>query len=83
MGAHQVRKFTFPLLMANAPTPAEIKAARAHRTQTQAAALVYTSLRTWQSWEWGQALMPLECWELFRLKTGALTVAKITGDENE
>ena len=60
-----------------APTPAEIKTARAHRTQTQAAALVYTSLRTWQTWEWGQATMPLGAWELFRLKTGTMTLEEL------
>lgn len=60
-----------------APTPAEIKAARAQLTQANAAALVYTSPRTWQRWEWGQAPMPLECWELFRLKTGAVALADL------
>ena len=60
-----------------APTPAEIKTARDQLTQTQAAALVYANLRTWQRWEWGQVPMPLGTWELFQLKTGVLTVVEL------
>ena len=59
------------------PTPEAIKTARDQLTQTQAAALVYTSLRTWQRWEWGQVPMPLGTWELFRLKTGTMTLEEL------
>lgn len=52
------------------PAPADISAARvaAGLTQTQAGALVYSSLRTWQQWEAGDRRMPAGLWELFRLK---------------
>lgn len=33
------------------PTPQQIRDARGSLTQTQAAALVYKPLRTWQNWE--------------------------------
>jgi len=33
------------------PTPEEIRAARGSLTQTEAAALVFKPLRTWQNWE--------------------------------
>lgn len=41
-------------------------------TQTQAAELVYSSLRTWQHWEYGDRAMPAAVWALFliRLHTG-------------
>lgn len=60
-----------------APTPAEIRAARGTRTQTQAAALVHTTLRTWQRWEAGAVPMPLESWELFQLKTGVIELFEL------
>jgi len=37
--------------MKTSPTPQEIRQARGSLTQTQAAALVYKPLRTWQNWE--------------------------------
>lgn len=55
------------------PTPDEIKAARkgAGITQTEAGALVHTTVRTWQQWEAGDRKMHLAFWELFQLKTKA------------
>jgi len=52
------------------PTPEEIKAER-HATglsQTAAAHLIYSTLRTWQDWESGAAHMHPGLWELFLLK---------------
>lgn len=55
------------------PTPEEIRAARqaAGLTQTQAGALLHTTVRTWQQWEAGDRKMHPAFWELFRLKTAA------------
>jgi DNA-binding transcriptional regulator YiaG len=51
-------------------TPEAIKAARAASglTQTQAAALIYCTLRGWQDWEGGQRAMHPAFFELFLLK---------------
>ncbi len=53
------------------PASADIIAGReaAGLTQTQAAGLVYSSLRTWQQWEAGDRRMHAGLWELFKLKT--------------
>lgn len=55
------------------PDPTEIRAARkaAGLTQQQAADLLYTSLRAWQQWEYGERPMHASFWELFRIKAGA------------
>ena len=60
------------------PTPEEIRAARqrAGLTQTQAAAMVYATLRTWQAWEGAEGSgssrkMHPAIWELWRLKVKA------------
>lgn len=52
------------------PMPADIRAARdaANLTQSQAAAVVHSGLRTWQQWEAGDRKMHPAFWELFRLK---------------
>lgn len=52
------------------PQPDEIRAARqaAGITQTQAAALVHTTCRTWQQWEAGDRRMHPAFWELFTRK---------------
>lgn len=52
------------------PTPAEIRQAReaAGLTQPEAAALIHSTLRTWQDWEAGIARMHAGLWELFRRK---------------
>lgn len=58
------------------PSPGEVRAAReaARLTQTQAAALVYASLRNWQQWEQAEGAssarrMHPAIWELFRIKS--------------
>ena len=55
------------------PAPAEIKEARlaAGLSQSAAAAMIHSTLRTWQDWEAGVARMHPGLWELFCLKTGA------------
>lgn len=56
------------------PTPAQIRAARvaAGLTQTEAAALIYATLRTWQDWEAGKRRMHPAFWELWRAKSSRL-----------
>lgn len=53
------------------PKPEQIVEARqaAGLTQPQAAALVHSTLRTWQDWEAGIARMHPGLWELFKIKT--------------
>jgi DNA (cytosine-5)-methyltransferase 1 len=53
------------------PAPSEIKAARhkAGLSQSVAASLIHSTLRTWQDWEAGKARMHPGLWELFRAKT--------------
>jgi DNA-binding transcriptional regulator YiaG len=53
------------------PTPGQIKEARrkAGLSQTAAAALIHSTLRTWQDWEAGIAKMHPGLWELFGIKT--------------
>lgn len=55
---------------AKEPTTDEIIAARkrAGLTQTEAAALVYSTLRAWQFWEAGERPMHPAFWDLFRRK---------------
>ncbi|MEI2770756.1 MAG: helix-turn-helix domain-containing protein [Candidatus Competibacter sp.] len=52
------------------PSPDTIRAAReaAGLTQTQAGAVVYSSMRAWQQWESGERRLHPAIWELFRLK---------------
>lgn len=52
------------------PTAQEIILARTARglTQTEAAALIHSTLRTWQDWEAGIARMHPGLWELFQKK---------------
>ena len=54
----------------DSPTREEIRAARADSglTQTAAAQLIYSTLRTWQDWEAGIASMHPGLWELFEAK---------------
>lgn len=53
------------------PTPDDIREARqsAGLSQTAAAGLIYSTLRTWQDWEAGKARMHPGLWELFTIKT--------------
>ena len=52
------------------PEPDEIRAARKHAglNQTDAAALIYRSLRGWQEWERGRSDMDPALWELWCMK---------------
>jgi len=54
----------------NKPTPAEITKARmdAGLTQTQAATLIYKTLRAWQHWEANKRKMDPALWELWNIK---------------
>lgn len=60
---------------ASNPTPQAIRDKRADLdlTQTEAAKLVYSSLRAWQQWESGERRMHPGLWELFVIKTSAET----------
>lgn len=62
------------------PTPAEIIAARqrAGLTQTEAALLVSSRLRTWQDWEGGKVRMHAGLWELFRIKSRSVKRKPLT-----
>lgn len=53
------------------PTPEQIKQMRkaAGLSQTAAAVLIHSTLRTWQDWEAGIAKMHPGLWELFLIKT--------------
>ena len=53
------------------PSPEAIKAARAAAglTQTQAAALIYCTMRGWQDWEGGKRAMHTAFFVLFLHKT--------------
>lgn len=53
------------------PTPDQIRHARqnAGLSQTAAAELIHSTLRTWQDWEAGIAKMHAGLWELFTIKT--------------
>jgi DNA-binding transcriptional regulator YiaG len=53
------------------PTPDQIRTVRqsAGLSQTAAATLIYSTLRTWQDWEAGKAKMHAGLWELFQIKT--------------
>lgn len=55
------------------PKPAEILAARtkAGLTQTEAAALLFTTCRVWQQWEAGDRRMHPAFFQLFTLKTSS------------
>lgn len=52
------------------PTPQDIARMRndVRITQTEAAAIVQASLRTWQNWESGATKMRPALWELFKQK---------------
>jgi len=75
MANHPNRSKASPSMAAN-PTPEAIRAAReaAGLTQTEAASVVYSSLRTWQNWEAPKDApehrrMHPAIWELWLLKT--------------
>lgn len=58
----------------NNPTPQQIIKTRkdAGLTQSQAAALIYSELRTWQHWEKGDRSMHPALFELFQIKISNL-----------
>ena len=60
------------------PTPAEIRTARrdAGLTQTEAAHLIHSTLRTWQDHESGISKMNMASWELF-----CIAIGKISADD--
>lgn len=60
------------------PSPEEIFSLResALLTQTEAGALVYSAIRTWQQWEHGDRKMHPGLWELFKIKTAAIIDSK-------
>ena len=55
----------------NNPTTEQVKAARAGTglTQTQAAEVIYSTLKSWQNWEDGRRPMHPGLFELFLIKT--------------
>lgn len=78
MTSHPNRSKTNRHAKAN-PTPAEVRAARekAGLTQTDAAAVIYGTLRAWQNWEnetdpAEQRRMHPAIFELFLAKTGQM-----------
>ena len=56
------------------PTAKQILQARknANLTQSQAAGLIYKTLRNWQKYESGEIHMDRALWELFKIKTSTL-----------
>jgi DNA (cytosine-5)-methyltransferase 1 len=54
------------------PTKEQIKEARTFSglSQSDAAKLIHSTLRTWQDWEAGKATMHAGLWELFCIKSG-------------
>lgn len=54
----------------DSPTPEQVKKARIDSglTQSQAASLIYSELRTWQHWEKGDRAMHPAFFELFYIK---------------
>lgn len=60
------------------PRPEVIVAARraAGLTQTEAAALIYCSLRGWQQWEAGERPMHPAFWELWNWKVSAQALSR-------
>ncbi len=65
-----------PASKVNSPSVEEIKNARSRSglTQTEAAALVQSDLRRWQTWEAGTARMHPGLFELFNMKYRLLSV---------
>jgi putative transcriptional regulator len=77
MSNHPNRSKRTPSAARN-PRPEEIRAARdaVGITQTEAGALIYCELRTWQDWEGGQRRMHPAFWELWQLKAAKLPARK-------
>lgn len=66
------------MTMTTYPTPDELRAARLEigLSQTSAAALVHSALRSWQQWEAGDRRMHPGLWELFSIKAEKLAQNK-------
>lgn len=62
-----------------APTPEQVREAREglEMTQTDAAASIYATLRTWQDWEAGVRKMHPAMFELFQLKHGLVSIRDV------
>lgn len=80
MANHPNRSKGAPSIARN-PTPAEIREAReaAGLTQTEAAAVVLATLRTWQDWEAGERRMhPVtwHCWCAWSAGKAAAPIAQ-------
>lgn len=65
------------------PTPRQIRSAResAKLSRTDAAALVYRSVRAWEKYETGERNMDPAIWELWQIKVREIT--GITGESDE
>ena len=71
------------------PTPEEIRELRAKMglSQSQAAALVFSSTIAWQQWETPigrqeNRRMHPAAWNLFRLRTGQVTIGGLLREQN-
>lgn len=67
---------TQPRKRGESPSPGDIRAARcrASMTQSEAAELIYRTVRNWQQWEGGERQMDPALWELFGLKVALHSV---------
>lgn len=71
---------------ASNPRPEEVRQARlaAELTQTQAAELVYSSLRAWQQWEAGDRRMHPAIWQWWKHQAAQIRPAAVShGPEGE
>jgi putative transcriptional regulator len=59
------------------PLPDQVIAARGLLTQSEAAALVYSTASKWQKWEVGEDRMHPGLWELFLIKLEKKTTLEI------
>lgn len=63
------------------PKPADIRRARERigYSQTVAAEVIYSALRTWQGWEDGSRAMHPALWELWQHKVGVQPAPIVVG----
>lgn len=66
------------------PTPENIREARANAglSQTDAAKVIYSTMRTWQDWESGKTKMHPGLWELFLVKSTMRMLAGLGNGAN-
>jgi putative transcriptional regulator len=83
MGNHPNRAKHDKGQLGRKPRPPEILAARTASglTQTEAAELIYCSLRAWQDWEGGQRPMHPAFWELWKIRAAERGATGGTSDE--